>query len=112
MAGGTAEAVGFDPGLTEVARGALAMAAQCLAPRLHGLAPTAHWSGLRPMTPHGEPILGPDPAMPEVVYACGHSRNGVLLAARTGAVLAELIEGESRHPILSLLGPTGASAAA
>ena len=42
------------------------------------------WSGLRPGTPDGFPILGPDPDLPNLVYAAGHYRNGILLAPLTG----------------------------
>ena len=52
------------------------------------------WAGLRPMTPDLLPIIGPDPDEPSLVYACGHSRNGVLLAPATGEVVAALIDGD------------------
>jgi glycine/D-amino acid oxidase-like deaminating enzyme len=51
------------------------------------------WSGLRPVTPDFLPILGRDPAFDAVVYACGHSRNGVLLAPLTGDAVADLVLG-------------------
>jgi glycine/D-amino acid oxidase-like deaminating enzyme len=37
------------------------------------------------------PILGPDPEHPSLVYACGHSRNGVLMAPLTGDLMADLV---------------------
>jgi glycine oxidase len=50
------------------------------------------WSGLRPGTPDGYPILGTDPDVPNLVYAAGHFRNGILLAPftseRVGALLS------------------------
>jgi glycine/D-amino acid oxidase-like deaminating enzyme len=39
------------------------------------------------------PVIGPDPAHPALVYACGHSRNGVLLAPITGDVVADIVTG-------------------
>jgi glycine/D-amino acid oxidase-like deaminating enzyme len=51
------------------------------------------WAGLRPVTPDMLPILGADPDHPSVVYACGHSRNGVLMAPLTGDVVADLVTG-------------------
>ena len=58
------------------------------------------WSGLRPVTPDALPILGRDPLFEAVVYACGHSRNGVLLAPLTGDVVADVVLGrEPAHDI-------------
>jgi glycine/D-amino acid oxidase-like deaminating enzyme len=57
------------------------------------------WSGLRPATPDGLPILGPS-AIPGVLYATGHYRNGVLLAPITAAVISDLIEG--RKPRIAI----------
>jgi glycine/D-amino acid oxidase-like deaminating enzyme len=37
------------------------------------------------------PIVGPDPDYPGLIYACGHSKNGVLLAPLTGRIVAQLI---------------------
>jgi glycine oxidase len=54
--------------------------------------------GLRPMTPDGLPILGPDPDLPGLIYACGHGRNGFLHAPLTGEVVCDLIEGRSPSP--------------
>ena len=39
-------------------------------------------AGLRPGTPDNTPIIGRCPAAPELVWATGHYRNGVLLAPR------------------------------
>jgi len=52
------------------------------------------WAGLRPVTPDLLPILGPDPEAPDIIYACGHSRNGILLAPLTGDVVAAMLVGE------------------
>jgi glycine oxidase len=46
---------------------------------------------LRPLTPDGAPIVGPDPARDGLWYATGHGRNGVLLAALTGEVIGDLL---------------------
>ena len=45
------------------------------------------------MSPDGLPVIGRDPTRPALVYACGHSRNGVLLAPITGDVVADLVTG-------------------
>ncbi len=57
------------------------------------------WTGLRPATPDGLPILGPS-ALKDVVYATGHYRNGVLLAPITAKIVADLVEG--RKPAMSI----------
>ena len=49
------------------------------------------WSGLRPGTPDGFPILGADPEIPNLVYATGHFRNGILLAPLTGERVGALL---------------------
>lgn len=50
------------------------------------------WAGLRPATPDGAPILGPDARGPQnLVFAVGHYRNGVLLAPATADLLAPAI---------------------
>jgi glycine/D-amino acid oxidase-like deaminating enzyme len=40
------------------------------------------------------PILGPEPEFPSLVYACGHSRNGILLAPATAEVIGAMVAGE------------------
>lgn len=53
----------------------------------------SHWAGLRPITPDRLPILGPDPDEPSLLYACGHGRNGILLAPITGEAIGALAVG-------------------
>ena len=54
----------------------------------------AAWSGLRPATPDGLPIIGPSPVWPDVWFATGHFRNGILLAPETARLCAAgLLEG-------------------
>ncbi|NOX82337.1 MAG: glycine oxidase ThiO [Alphaproteobacteria bacterium] len=53
------------------------------------------WSGLRPATPDGAPILGRDRRGPDGVFlALGHYRNGILLAPACATALAREILGE------------------
>lgn len=89
VAGTTMEAVGFDAGTTPAARDSIASVARRLCPSL-GLELDA-WSGLRPATPDLLPLIGPDPAEPSIVYACGHSRNGILLAPLTAEIVSATI---------------------
>lgn len=90
IAGSTMEHVGFAPNTTEAGIAMLSAAARVLCPALAG-PPSRAWAGLRPVTPDLLPLIGPDPAAPSVIYACGHSRNGVLLAPLTALLLKQLI---------------------
>ncbi|MDQ6887394.1 MAG: FAD-dependent oxidoreductase [Gemmatimonadota bacterium] len=94
LVGATVEHVGFDCSLTPEGRAILTDAAREISSALSGPV-VRQWSGLRPMTPDGQPIIGPDPAEPRLIYACGHSRQGVLLAPLTGSCIAALV---SREP--------------
>jgi glycine oxidase len=93
LVGSTMERVAFDAGTTEAglahvrATGAAICPALATRPILNG------WAGLRPITPDLLPILGREPELPAIVYACGHSRNGVLLAPLTGDVVADIVQG-------------------
>ena len=95
IVGSTMEHVGFDPGTTMGARDRIAAAAVELCPALAGVPVAEHWSGLRPMTADLLPILGVDPLLPRLIYACGHSRNGILMAALTGDCVAALVAGRA-----------------
>jgi glycine/D-amino acid oxidase-like deaminating enzyme len=52
------------------------------------------WAGLRPVTPDLLPIMGRDPEHPALVYACGHSRNGILFSPLTGDCVGALLAGQ------------------
>jgi len=100
--GSTMERVGFDGGVTQAGITEIVAAAQRLLPHLPSV-PTRTWAGLRPVTPDGRPIVGPDPEVRGLWYATGHGRNGVLLAALTGEIIVNLITtGASEIEIASL----------
>ncbi len=95
LVGSTMERAGFDASTTDSAQAELHAVAAALYPPL-ARAPTVDcWAGLRPVTPDLLPILGRDPVQPALVYACGHSRNGILLAPLSGECVAALIAGET-----------------
>src|SRR2546423_1321555 len=74
-----------------------------LFPALASRGPMRSWAGLRPVTPDGRPIVGADPDVRGLWYATGHGRNGVLLAALTGEIIANLVTtGTSEIEIASL----------
>lgn len=93
LVGSTMERVGFDSDTTPEAIDTLRALAGRLVPALVGAAEVERWAGLRPVTPDLQPLLGADPADARVIWACGHSRNGVLLSPLTGECVAALVTG-------------------
>lgn len=93
VVGSTSERAGFDVSTTSEAIEGLRAAATVLCPALAASKTSRAWAGVRPATPDMLPILGPDPEHPELLYATGHSRNGILLAPATAKVMAELVLG-------------------
>jgi glycine oxidase len=93
LVGSTLERVGFDNRTTPAALEHLRTAAGAAVPELEQATVMAAWAGLRPMTPDGMPILGRDPEVPSLVYACGHGKNGILLAPFTAECIAATVTG-------------------
>lgn len=91
LIGATVEDLGFQKAVTSEGVASLLAAGTELIPSLASHRVIEEWSGLRPGTPDDLPILGPDPDLPELVYATGHFRNGILLAPLTGRIIADLI---------------------
>jgi D-hydroxyproline dehydrogenase len=56
------------------------------------------WMGVRPSFPDGMPAIGRVAAHPSLLYAFGHSHNGLTLSAVTGQCIAALIRG-GRPPV-------------
>lgn len=105
IAGSTMEMVGFDSSTSDAGLARVTSAATEIVPALSASKITAHWAGLRPITPDMQPILGSDEENPRIIYACGHSRNGILLAPLTGETVAALAVGESPGHDLSQFRP-------
>jgi glycine/D-amino acid oxidase-like deaminating enzyme len=61
-------------------------------PALRDFTVSETWAGLRPATPDERPFLGATP-LQGYVLACGHYRNGILLAPATARLLADMLEG-------------------
>jgi sarcosine oxidase subunit beta len=81
-----------DPERPETVRG-LARRALRFVPGLAGVPVVASWSGVRPITPDGDPLVGPVPALPCLWVAAGHGPVGVVLAPSTARMLAEHLAG-------------------
>jgi len=95
--GATVEDAGFDLSTTSEAIEGLRLAAVRLVPSLEHARVSRRWAGLRPATPDRLPILGPDPEHPRLIYACGHTKNGILLAPGTAQALTALITRNHRR---------------
>jgi len=93
VGGSTMESVGFDTATTPEGVKKVRAASEEICPRLAVSAQTKAWAGLRPVTPDMLPMIGVDPEYPSLIYACGHSRNGVLMAPLTGDIVADLVTG-------------------
>jgi glycine oxidase len=105
LAGSTMEHAGFDASVTEEGLARIQRAATRIYPSLEGGEVKHSWAGLRPMTPDGMPIVGPDPRVEGLWYATGHGRNGILLAGCTGELLAQLHAGQTVDYDLSPITP-------
>lgn len=94
LVGATVEEKGFRKEVTVEGVLNLMQGALRLAPSLKSFPLEATWSGLRPKSTDGLPILGPT-SIPGLYMATGHYRNGILLAPITGDLITEVIEGRS-----------------
>ncbi|HEY6809253.1 MAG TPA: FAD-dependent oxidoreductase, partial [Gemmatimonadales bacterium] len=92
--GSTMERTGFDCRVTDAGLAAVRAGATRILPGLATAPVQRSWAGLRPITPDGRPIIGPDPAVAGIWYAVGHGRNGILLAALTGEIIGARLAGE------------------
>jgi glycine oxidase len=94
LVGATVESVGFDERVTARGMHELLHAALSSAPSLGSFAVTETWAGLRPGTPDGLPFLGATP-IEGFFLACGHYRNGILLAPASARATADAIENKT-----------------
>jgi glycine oxidase len=92
LLGSTMENAGFDPQVTREGLARIVRSTAALLPAVKTLPVERSWAGLRPVTPDGAPIVGPDPDVRGLWYATGHGRNGILLAGLTGEAIGDLLE--------------------
>jgi D-amino-acid dehydrogenase len=90
--GGTAQLSGFDLSLVAARRRTLEFVVRDLFPDGGDTARAEFWTGLRPMTPDGTPIVGPT-AWPGLWLATGHGTLGWTMATGTGRLLADWMSG-------------------
>ncbi|MGE0315583.1 MAG: D-amino acid dehydrogenase [Lautropia sp.] len=99
--GGMAEVAGFDLRLDARRRQTLEMVANSLFPGAGHLDAASFWTGLRPMTPDGTPIVGRAP-LAGLWINTGHGTLGWTMACGSGRLLADQITG--RDPEISARG--------
>jgi glycine oxidase len=91
LLGSTMEQAGFAKdttpgGMAQIFTGTAALLPTIAAQRIH-----RSWAGLRPITPDGRPLIGPDPDVAGLWYATGHGRKGILLGPLTGEIIRDLV---------------------
>jgi D-amino-acid dehydrogenase len=101
--GGTAELAGYSVKLRAARRDTLNHVVTELFPRGGDASRAEFWTGLRPMTPDGTPILGPS-SVANLYLATGHGTLGWTMAPGTGRVIADLVSG--RKPEIDMEGLT------
>jgi glycine oxidase len=103
--GATLEHAGFDEVVHEAQVSGLMQAALRLLPEATIPSPIDAWTGLRPGTPDGLPILGPADRA-NCWHATGHYRDGILLAPVTARVMAQAMLGETPDVPLAAFSPS------
>lgn len=90
--GGTAEISGFSTRLYDARRATLDHSLTDLFPRGGDLSKATFWSGLRPMTPDGPPVIGPTPYA-NLHLNTGHGTLGWTMSCGSARVLADMLSG-------------------
>jgi len=104
IVGATTEERGFDATVTAGGVHELLREAYRLLPDVAEMELVESMAGLRPGTPDNLPLIGPG-ELDGLVLACGHYRNGILLAPLTGAAVAGLVAGAELPESLAAAAP-------
>ncbi|QNM94708.1 D-amino acid dehydrogenase [Chitinimonas koreensis] len=91
--GGMAELGGYDLSLNPRRRETLEMVVGDLFPSGGDIAAASFWTGLRPMTPDGTPIVGRTPYA-NLSLNTGHGTLGWTMACGSGKLLADIVTGQ------------------
>ncbi len=95
--GGMAEIAGFDTRLNQRRRATLEMVVNDLFPQAGDTAQATFWTGLRPMTPDGTPVVGRT-ALANLFLNTGHGTLGWTMSCGSAQMLADLMSG--RRPAI------------
>ncbi len=105
LAGATVEDVGYENETTESGIESLLESSREISPSIANLSIDEKWSGLRPFSFDGLPIVGALSDIDNVFAATGHYRNGILLAPMTAKILADKIVDGIDSDYLKLCNP-------
>ncbi len=94
LCGSTMEEVGFEKAVTAGGLAHVLSVALGIAPALERAPVVETWSNFRPASPDGEPILGAG-TVEGLLYATGHTRNGILLTPITADAVAAAVLGRT-----------------
>jgi len=92
--GGMAEIAGFDLSLNPKRRATLEHSVEDLFGGAGDQSRATFWTGLRPMTPDGTPVVGRTPVA-NLFLNTGHGTLGWTMAAGSGRVLADIVSGRA-----------------
>jgi D-amino-acid dehydrogenase len=104
---GTLELAGFDGSVDARRLTPIIEEAARYVPHVRSDAPKQEdvWTGFRPCTPDGLPVIGRVPAIHNLVVATGHGMMGVSMSPVTGQLVAEIVQGEPPSVEVSPLSP-------
>ncbi|UTT85023.1 D-amino acid dehydrogenase [Vibrio pelagius] len=91
---GTAELAGFNFDIPEKRKATIDMVIKDLFPEAGDHAKAEYWTGLRPMTPDGTPIIGKTP-VGNLYTNTGHGTLGWTMACGSGKILASVVSGKA-----------------
>jgi D-amino-acid dehydrogenase len=97
---GTIEFSGLNSRLDRRRLTSLTRSARAYFPALDWTDVAQEWTGMRPLTPDGLPVLDRVPGTANAFVATGHSTLGITLAAVTGAHVAEFVSTGTAPPQL------------
>jgi glycine oxidase len=105
LVGATVEEAGFDERATVAGVRDLLDAACEIVPQAWTCGFRGVRVGLRPATPDDLPVIGASSTVPNLMYASGHYRNGVLLAPLTAQLVADAMLENTIDPALEAVSP-------
>jgi glycine oxidase len=106
LVGATIEEAGFDERTTVAGVRELLEAVCEITPHALGAGFSGARVGLRPGTSDGLPVIGASQVVPNLIYATGHYRNGVLLAPLTAQLVADAMLDGHVDPALAAVSPS------
>lgn len=105
LAAATEEEAGFDRRVTGEGMRWLLDLAKTICPSLPAGEVISTWTGLRPGSEDGEPLIGPVPGFDGLWVASGHFRTGAKEAPGSAELLASSLATGRTHPLLTRFAP-------